>query len=287
MTRRTRHKHPAGPRWQPPLIAVLAVLLLPAALAAEKPVTGADGEAGTADDLVTSARGFSRHRPSWVHPVSYSPDLVGHNTETVYQISAKQRLFGTEFYFGFTQKSFWQVFDKASSSPFRETNYNPELFYRWAPERLDFHGLGLDLGVDHESNGRSHPESRSWNRVFGALFLPRGQELYYLQAWWRVPERAKRTVDDPRGDDNPNISDFYGYAEFHYRRQFSRYKQMIHTMLRANPRTGRGAIMINWSIPAKNNYTFWTVQLWQGYGESLIDHDRETTRIGIGMMLTR
>lgn len=237
--------------------------------------------------LVSAERGFSRHRPSWVHPVSYSPDVVGHNTEIVYQISAKQRLFGTGFYFGFTQKSFWQAYDQASSSPFRETNYNPELFYRWSPSRVDWHGLGFDLGVDHESNGQTLPDSRSWNRLYGAAFLPRGRALFYLKAWWRVPEERKKSPTDARGDDNPDITDYYGYAEFHYRRSWGADEDLVHVMLRGNPRTGRGAMMVNWSRPAQTAGMYWTVQLWQGYGESLIDHDRETTRIGIGLMITR
>ncbi len=246
-----------------------------------------DGDELHGYDIVSTARGFSRHRPSWVHPVSYSPDIRGNRTEAVFQISAKQRLFGTDLFFGYTQKSFWQAYDRASSSPFRETNYNPELFYRWSPQRLKFHGFGLDLGLDHESNGRSHPESRSWNRVFATAFLPKNNELYMLKLWWRVPEEPKSGPDDPRGDDNPDILDYYGYGEFDYRRQFGAHKQMLHLKLRANPASGRGALQVNWSVPAQNNYTFWMVQLFHGYGDSLIDHDREITRIGIGLMLAR
>ena len=237
--------------------------------------------------ITHTARGFSFHRPTWIHPFSWSPDLPGGNYEVAYQISAKQRLFGTNTYFGYTQRSYWQLYNKAESSPFRETNYNPELFYRITPKNLGWGGWGMDLGYDHESNGRSQPESRSWNRLFMAAYRPVGKELFYAKAWWRLPEKAKRSADDPRGDDNPDIDDYYGYGELHYQRQFDAGKQLLHLMMRGNPSTGRGAVSINWSLPSKGNYAFWGVQIWHGYGESLIDYDRETTRIGIGVMLSR
>lgn len=237
--------------------------------------------------IVNSARGLSAHRPSYVHPLSWSPDLAGGNYELLFQLSAKQRLFNSQFYFAYTQRSFWQLYNKAESSPFRETNYNPEVFYRFPPRRVNFGGWGVDVGFDHESNGRSQPDSRSWNRVFAAAYRPVGKELFYVKGWWRVPERAKRSPEDPRGDDNPDISDFYGYTELHYQRQLDAGKQLLSVMLRGNPATGRGAVELSWSLPAAGRYAFLGVQLWHGYGESLIDYNQETTRLGIGIWLTR
>lgn len=238
-------------------------------------------------DVVSTARGLSPHRPVFVHPLSFSPDIDGQHLEAVFQISAKQRLLGTSLYFAYTQRSFWQMFDQASSSPFRETNYEPELFYRWSPKRLDFHGLGLDLGINHASNGQRNPLSRSWNRVFATVFAPRGNELYMLKAWWRIPEEPKKSPDDARGDDNPDITDYYGWGEFEYRREFPPGRQMLHTRVRLNPATGKGALMLSWSMPHSKRYMFWNVQLFHGYGDSLIDYDREVTRLGIGLMLVR
>ena len=37
------------------------------------------------------------------------------------------------FYFAFTLKAWWQVFNGAIPKPFRETNDEPELFYSWHP----------------------------------------------------------------------------------------------------------------------------------------------------------
>jgi len=34
----------------------------------------------------------------------------------------------------YTQKSFWQLSNRAESSPFRETNYEPQIFIAWATD---------------------------------------------------------------------------------------------------------------------------------------------------------
>jgi phospholipase A1 len=236
--------------------------------------------------LVSSARGLSLHKPIFVFPATYSPEYSGSETEFVFQFSAKHRLLGTELYFGYTQRSFWQLYNQDESRPFRETNFNPELFYRWEPQWKRLPELGLDIGLEHESNGRDLPLSRSWNRIYGGLFLPRGKSLYYLKGWWRIPERAKRDPEDAGGDDNPDIQDYLGYGELHYARQIGEQQQLA-LMLRGNPATGKGAASVTWSRPNSNRTFFYAVRLWHGYGESLIDYDRSVTRFSLGIMLAR
>ena len=87
------------------------------------------------------------------------------DAELKFQFSFKQQLYDG-LYFAYTQKSFWRVLDGEDSRPFRETNYNPELFWRLlrtTPEGLSWGG---DLGFEHESNGAREPTSRSWNRLY-------------------------------------------------------------------------------------------------------------------------
>jgi len=64
----------------------------------------------------------------------------------------------------YTQQSNWQMLNTRNSSPFRETNYEPELIATFGTG--DASGLKLvNLGLVHQSNGKRFPESRSWNRA--------------------------------------------------------------------------------------------------------------------------
>jgi phospholipase A1 len=236
--------------------------------------------------LVGAARGLSLHRPIYIYPITHSPQYDGNEADFVFQISIKHRLFGTNTFFGYTQRSFWQIWDAANSRPFRDTNYNPEIFYRWRPGFDGWEEYGFDIGLEHESNGRSVERSRSWNRIYGAVFISRGRSLYYLKTWYRLPEDRKDGPDDPRGDDNPDIYRFYGYGELHFARQIGN-QQQISGMFRANPATGKGAATLTYSVPNSSRTMFYSVRLWHGYGETLLDYNRSTTRILLGVMLSR
>lgn len=236
--------------------------------------------------IVSVSRGLSTHRPMYVLPVTYGRGVEGQDTEMVFQISAKQRLFATNFFFGYTQKSFWQLYDQERSRPFRETNYNPEVFYRWTPDPKIWRHWGLDVGLEHESNGQSQPDSRSWNRLYVTPFQAKGRNLRYIKLWYRLPEDRKDDDLDPKGDDNPDIYRFMGYAEAHVQRQLGG-GSLGHLMIRGNPSTGKGAFNFNYTWPSADGYMFYMLSVFHGYGESLIDYDRSITRIGVGFAFTR
>lgn len=148
--------------------------------------------------IISVSRGLSTHRPMYMLPVAYGRGVEGLDTEMVFQISAKQRLFATNFFFGYTQKSFWQIYDQDRSRPFRETNYNPEVFYRWTPDPEVWHHWGVDVGLEHESNGQSLPESRSWNRVYVTRFRPRAATCVTSRSGTGCRRIARTTRWTPR-----------------------------------------------------------------------------------------
>lgn len=236
--------------------------------------------------LINDKHRVSFHKPMFLLPVSYSDRYGSDESEFVFDLSLKLRLFGTNLFFAYTQRSFWQIYNASESRPFRETDYNPELFYRWKPRFGFCRTCGFDFGAEHESNGQDVPDSRSWNRLYFAAYKEWDRTLLYLKTWYRIPEDKKKTPEDAKGDDNPDIAHYYGYGEIRVQQELFASKHLAALMVRGNPSTGKGAIEFNYSVPF-GDYLYWNVYLFNGYGDSLIDYNRSVTRVGIGVMLAR
>ena len=288
LIRPVARKKPGYKSWLPTLFLAGAVMVTPAAARAAdgNPVTnlGALVVKNTAGNQAQLARvqvvdGLSVHKETFILPFTTSTLYYGGESEIEFQISFKQQILRMPLYFAYTQKSFWQAYNAANSSPFRETNYNPEIFYRFAPGTLPFKSWGMDAGAEHESNGQSGTISRSWNRVYLAPYFPTDSSLWYWKFWLRIPEPAST-------DDNPDITDYTGWSELHYRHRF-RNGEFIHVMLRGNPATGKGAVSVNYSFGGSPDSYHYVIHLFSGYDESLIDYNRSNTRIGFGVIFVR
>ncbi|MCC5795708.1 MAG: phospholipase A [Methylophaga sp.] len=205
--------------------------------------------------------------------------------ETKFQISLKlpvaRGLFDdrADLYFAYTNRSFWQMFNKSGSSPFRDSNHEPEAWLSFATDNevFGFRNSMINTGINHHSNGQSGPLSRSWNRLF-AEFVFEHDDLYLsLKPWWRIPERS-------RDDDNPDIERYMGNFELG-----ALYKMGNHSldlMLRNNLRgNNKGAVQLGWSFPLFRNFRGY-MQWFNGYGESLIDYDHRTNSLGIGIQFS-
>lgn len=171
---------------------------------------------------------------------------------------------------------------------FRETNYNPEVFYE-SPDFTFYIPLKTFVGFEHESNGAREPESKSWNRIYVApettIDVPFLDTFRAQLKWWyRIPEKEKDSPDDPYGDENPDIENYYGNKELRF--ELKRGYFHLLTMFRWNLSSGHGAQQLDLILPMPGVESLkWHVQYWNGYGESLIDFDRSVTRFGLGIML--
>jgi phospholipase A1 len=179
----------------------------------------------------------------------------------------------------YTQQSHWQVFNTRNSSPFRETNYEPELIATFGTGNEN--GLKLvNIALEHQSNGRPLPQSRSWNR----MYVQGGWEFnnstsVLARTWWRIPEKAVR-------DDNPDILDYVGRADMVLRWEPTSKSQSVALLWRNNLRlaNNRGYMQLDWSTPfSLGNAARLYIQLGTGYGESLIDYNQKQTTFGIGV----
>ena len=244
-----------------------------------------------------------QHKQNYLLPFTYAnnPNSAGQvdlnqgnidNQEAKFQISIKIPIYSlgdtnTGWYFGFTAKSFWQVYNSEVSKPFRETNYEPELMYRWQADYsfLQYRFNAIEMSFNHQSNGQSGLNSRSWNRVIWTALFSDVDSAYYIRTWYRIPEDAKDNIQDPTGDDNPDILDFIGRIELGYAWQFSP-KHKLFARLRNNLRTSenRGSIEFNYTYNFSKRYDV-LLQYFNGYGDSLIDYNRHQQRIGLGIQL--
>ncbi|MBA2780192.1 phospholipase A [Billgrantia kenyensis] len=233
------------------------------------------------------------HRRNYLFPLSYTThpnqvafrdidaDTSANDLEVKFQFSAKvnllEEVFGTtgDLYFAYTQRSWWQAYNTDASSPFRETNYEPEVF-------LEFDNTWRFLGwtntrnrfaFNHLSNGRSMPLSRSWNRFYVESMFQRGDWAVAVAPHWRVPE-------SDGDDDNPNIDRYWGYGDITVVRRFNN-DQEASVMVRGNPSPGNYGTQVDYSWPLFGNIRG-HVQYYYGYGESMIDYDHRNHRLSLG-----
>ncbi|GAA5075001.1 phospholipase A [Lysobacter panacisoli] len=206
--------------------------------------------------------------------------------EAKFQLSFKtkawENIFGDngDLWLAYTQSSRWQVYSPETSRPFRETNYEPEVMLTF---RNNYHlggwnGRLAGIGINHQSNGRADPLSRSWNRVVGIIGLDRENWALTVRPWWRVPESDS-------DDNNADIEDYVGRADatlvwVHGDHQIS---VMGRHSLRGGDRS-HGALQFDWGFPIHNSLRG-HLQVFDGYGESLIDYNHRATYIGLGISL--
>jgi phospholipase A1 len=243
------------------------------------------------------------YKPIYVLPVfatsnqnnlPYSPNPVNavqtplgmQNVESKFQISLKtkiwQGVFGDvgDLWVGYTQDSYWQVYNSKLSRPFRETDYEPEamLVFDTNYQVFGWDGRLLSIGVDHQSNGQSDPLSRSWNRVMGQIAFERNNWTIMFRPWWRIPEQ---TADD----NNPDITNYMGRADMQIVHEWN--GQEFGLMLRDSLRGGseqHGAGRFTWSFPLVGNLRGY-MELFKGYGESIVDYNHNATYLGVGVSL--
>ena len=244
-----------------------------------------------------------------VHPNNITPAMQEYseydsNTEVEFQLSLKKQLsydlFGFNEYINvaYTQKVWWQLY--TDSGPFRETNYLPEFFVSVPTSQKvdDVTGLkAVKVGFLHESNGQDGYRSRSWNRIYLTGLWQWGNLFLSTRAWYRIEEDEKSegyydglsSNPNESGDDNPDILKYLGYGDIKldYLYKNSHFGLLFRNNLRMSG-DNKGAIELNYSHPITDAAnTFLYIKLFNGYGESLIDYNRNVTKAAIGFSFSR
>jgi phospholipase A1 len=238
------------------------------------------------------------HQPNYILPVYLNQNIKEvdayqdensnssyEHAEVKFQISLKMPLFHElgnlpiSGYVAYTQLSLWQAYNTSESSPFRETNYEPEAFLVWETDQNLPFGWRLKstmLGFTHQSNGLSEPDSRSWNRLNSSLTFDKQNLVVTVNPWYRFEDSD---------DDNPELLDYYGHGQF-----IIAYKSDEHVyslISRNNIESGfsQGSINASWSFPLYGKVKGYA-QIFSGYGNSLIEYDQYTNTVGLGISVT-
>ncbi|MEW8028578.1 MAG: phospholipase A [Candidatus Thiodiazotropha sp.] len=236
---------------------------------------------------------LSPHKQNYLLLASYNdkPNYEVYNVppsefdrvEMKFQLSFKmpvaESLFDTraDLYAAYTNLSFWQAYNRDISSPFRETVHEPELFVvipnDWS--LFGWRNVLQQYGVVHQSNGQGGFLSRSWNRAYANFLFERGNFLLGLKPWYRIPED---------NDDNPDIDDFLGRYELRgiYKRENQTFSLLLRNLFDGD---SRDTMQLDWSFPIHGRWRGY-LQYFNGYGESLIDYNAKSHRLGFGVQLT-
>ena len=233
------------------------------------------------DFLKSLIERFSMHNENYFLPLYYqtkmfkSPyDKPYKNFEVKLQISAKASIakdlfWGVGAYFAYTQKSFFQMYSKSISSPFRSTDYNPELII-YKP--FDF-GLLVRFGYRHLSNGDVGDMSRSMNLV--AL------DLAYRISDFRATLKLWAYIDK----DPPNIHRYIGYSDLILEYSFLERNHLRLTLgnFIHNYKKYKGNVKLEYRFDIRHFGIF--VQYFYGYGDNLNEYDMKKHAIGVGFAI--
>lgn len=226
------------------------------------------------------------------------------NAQVKFQISMKFRLLQPDLYvlkynlfpayIAYSQKSLWN--SGRDSMPFEESNYNPEFFLDYPVRLLNigrFKMRSVSVGLfEHESNGLTGIESRSWNRQYIQLKfgLESGEKLEIsnsfladkaavrLKFWGASGFSGHNTYLRGLGDKS-GFLDYMGHGEiavsvrnFLWGGSFKNHQLDVRTPVFRDPGKDSYELEFRQQFPYMNFALY--LQYWHGYGETLLRFDR-------------
>jgi phospholipase A1 len=197
-------------------------------------------------------------------------------------------LSNADLWVAYTQQSLWQTWNQRASAPFRVTDHQPELIYAMpTPRFLQMPAMGwswrlVQLGVLHESNGQSGTLSRSWSHLYALAGFERDE----VTASWRFEQRLDGT-DANSKDDNPDIVHYLGRS----RLQIGWIPGLSTVYMTWRPSlSGKGSVQLDWTFPldrSKPDGVRAYVQLFHGYGQTILDYNFRQSTLGLGLTLMK
>lgn len=215
-------------------------------------------------------------------------------TTARFQISAKYRLFspkgdrpatfGENFYLGYTQTSLWDL--EGDSKPFIDTTFNPSAFWLsdniWSSASQNWR-VGLNTGVEHQSNGKSGNDSRSLN---DAYVQPALNYRFDSGSTLTFAPKVKTYFGVAR--ENRDYADYAGYVDWNLR--WAQDGGAVVSAMYRQGASSRRTTQLDFAWPLKRTWLdmngYLHLQYFNGYGETLLGYDqRHDSQFRIGLSL--
>jgi outer membrane phospholipase A len=218
--------------------------------------------------------------------------IIG-NPDAKVQFSFKFKVLDQgNLYFGYSQLMMWDMTER--SAPIRDTDYNPDIFYRWVFDDQDKQSqTWLDFGFwEHESNGKDDKAlgSRSWDRSYLRFRSVANIGYKDTKVYWSIKAWAPYRMDS----ENRDISKYRGLWELNVSvaNLFSDNFKPDDMTLRLypggkssmDPTAGGEELMIRMRPYFRTFLREAVIQIFHGYGEDLLEYDQNRwgIRAGIG-----
>ncbi|MEK6697442.1 MAG: phospholipase A [Nitrospirota bacterium] len=187
-------------------------------------------------------------------------------------------------FLGYTQTSVWDL--SSSSVPFYDTSYRPSLFYEVADTaRIRRKGSlpWLQVGYEHESNGKAGADSRSMNIVFvrPCFYFGKPEDTHFRFApkvWAYVGGGGNSEMEHYRG-----YADLLGILEVGKGSGFFSESQLAVT-LRKGAHGHYGSVQADGAYPLGSTF-YLHLQYFNGFGETILDYNKRETQYRLGIML--
>jgi len=228
-------------------------------------------------------------------PLSINKDnyFISGKDDAKLQISVKYNVlypFNIGLYFAYTEVALWNIYDK--SAPFREFNHNPEVFWELKEDNNLFGNSDLSIidyikfsPYEHKSNGKDGEFSRSMDRTYSEIQLSIGKEI-------NAGVRGKTWYNYKVAKNNKDIEDYLGIYEAelfasipgNQGKDFPLYKLYFKGGTgkdKSKYWTEGGAIL---TILTGYIQPRFMINVFHGYGETLIDYNKKITEIRAGIV---
>ncbi len=187
-------------------------------------------------------------------------------------------------FLGFTQTSVWDL--SSPSVPFHDSSYRPSLFYEVADaDRIRRKGSlpWLQVGYEHESNGKARPESRGMDIFFVRpcfyFGTPEGTHVRFApKVWAYLVQGSNSDMEHYRG-----YADLLAILDVGKGEGFFSESQIAVT-LRKGAHWRYGSYQVDAAYPLGSTF-YLHLQYFNGFGETILDFDKRETQYRLGFML--